>query len=210
MGRIFRFRHSSLDHLHRTLSECAESLPDGVRILDAGAGHCPYRELFGRAVYESADFCQVDRRYGAIDYVCDLKSIPVEAARFDAVVCTQVMEHVPEPQAVIAEFSRVLRPGGALWLSAPLYYEEHERPYDFFRYTQFGLRRMLETAGLEVESIEWLEGYGAALGHQLRKASRQLSIRPRDYGGGVAGWLGAGVSAVLRPCFALLTFMQIA
>ena len=63
---------------------------------------------------------------------------------------------------------------------------------------------MLETAGLEVESIEWLEGYGAALGHQLRKASRQLSIRPRDYGGGVAGWLGAGVSAVLRPCFALL------
>ncbi len=204
MPRFLRFRHSSLDHLGRAVDRCAASLSRGARVLDAGAGHCPYKSRFEHAAYESADFCQVDRRYAAIDHVCDLRRIPVDDGRFDAVLCTQVMEHVPDPQAVIHEFARVLRPGGALWLSAPLYYEEHERPYDFFRYTQYGLRQLLQTAGFEVESLEWLEGYGAALGHQLRKASRQLSVRPSDYGGGPLGWLGAAVSLVARPAFGLL------
>ena len=118
-------------------------------MLDAGAGRAQYRGLFAHAHYETADFLAVKgKKYARPDYVCDLAAIPVADARFDHVVCTQVLEHLPEPQRVIEELGRVLKPGGTLWLSAPLFYAEHERPYDFFRYTRFGLRQLLEGARL--------------------------------------------------------------
>lgn len=206
MGKLLRFRHASRDHLERFLAGRASGLPAGSRVLDAGAGHCPYRGLFAHAHYETADFCQVDRRYGQIDYVCDLRAIPAEPASYDVVVCTQVLEHLPEPQAVLREYARLLKPSGQLWLTAPLYYEEHEAPHDYFRYTQYGLRHLLAGAGFEVVEFEWLEGYHAALGHQLRKAGRSLSFRPRDYGGGLVGWIAAGAALGLQPTFSLLGY----
>ena len=83
---------------------------------------------------ESADF---DPRYSPT-HVCDLTQIPVGDDQFDAVVCNQVLEHVRDPVAVLREIRRVLRPSGRLIYSAPLFYEEHQQPYDFYRYTQYG------------------------------------------------------------------------
>jgi hypothetical protein len=74
-----------------------------------------------------------------------------------------------------------------LWLTAPLFYAEHEKPYDFFRYTQFGLRHLLEGAGFQVREIEWMEGYLGTLSYQARLLSRSLPSSPRDYGGGLRG-----------------------
>ena len=129
-------------------------------MLDAGSGRAPYRDLFTHARYETADFLAVKgKTYTEQDYVCDLADIPVEDARFDHVLLTQVLEHIPEPRLVLAELHRVLKPGGTLWLTAPLFYAEHEKPYDFYRYTQFGLRHLLEGAGFAVREVEWMEGY---------------------------------------------------
>lgn len=157
-------------------------------MLDAGSGRAPYRRLFDHARYETADFLAVEgKKYTEQDYVCDLARIPVEDARFDHVLLTQVLEHIPEPATVLAELHRVMKPGGTLWLTAPLFYAEHEKPYDFYRYTEFGLRHLLEGAGFEVREVDWMEGYLGTLSYQARLMSRALPSSPADYGGGLRG-----------------------
>ena len=136
-------------------------------VLDAGAGHGPYRQLFAHARYESADFAQLGTDYVPLDYVCDLTEIPVADSRFDAVFCNQVLEHLPDPLAALGELHRVLRPGARLLLTAPLFYQEHQVPYDFYRYTQFGLRHLVERAGFVVDELRWLEGYFGTLAYQF-------------------------------------------
>src|SRR5215218_8101655 len=180
--------NSSRAYLHSFLARAGRAVQPGQLVLDAGAGRAPYRRLFSHAGYETADFLAVKgKKYRQPDYVCDLADIPVDDARFDHVVLTQVLEHVPEPAKVLVELNRVLRPGGTLWLTAPFFYAEHERPYDFFRYTQFGLRHLLETAGFEVLEINWMEGYLGTLSYQARMMSTALPSSPRDYGGGLTG-----------------------
>jgi SAM-dependent methyltransferase len=163
--------------LEQFVSRAAAAVPPGSSVLDAGAGDCRYRRFFGERRYESADFCKVDKNYARVTYVCDLRQIPVTEASYDLVLCTQVLEHVKDPQGVMNEFARVLKPGGQLWLTAPLFYEEHELPFDFYRYTRYGLRHVVEMAGLEVERVEWLEGYFGTLSYQMQLAARSLSVR---------------------------------
>ena len=159
-------------------------------VLDAGAGRAQYRRLFSHARYETADFMAVaGKNYRRPDYVCDLVAIPVADARFDHVVCTQVLEHLPAA-ARDRGARRVLKPGGTLWLSAPLFYAEHERPYDFFRYTRYGLSACSPTRGFEVREIAWLEGYFGTLSYQARVLSRALPTARATYGGGVGGRAG--------------------
>jgi SAM-dependent methyltransferase len=175
-------------HLERWLEEAARRTAPGALVLDAGAGDQRYAHLFAHARYETADFLETPVRreggmYSPPTYVCDLTAIPVDSDRFDLILCTQVLEHLPEPVDALAELRRVLRPGGELWLSAPLFYVEHEQPYDFYRYTQFGLRHLAEKAGFEVASLEWGEGYYAAIALQLSTAARTISRRDVRYPG---------------------------
>ncbi len=198
--------NSSRYYLERFANEASASGPRGMRILDAGAGACPYRPNFeaNGHIYESADFGAVDKEYGHLTYRCRLDSIPVEAERFDLVFLTQVLEHLPEPLAVLQEMNRVLKPNGVLWASAPLYYEEHEKPYDFFRYTQFGLQHLLTAAKFDVDRLEWLDGYAGAVAHQYSRAAKFLPLHPRAYGGGLKGVATAAVVALHRPILALM------
>jgi SAM-dependent methyltransferase len=177
----------------------AASLPAGVHVLDAGAGPHPYRHLFAHTQYESADF---NGRY-APTYVCDLTQIPVSDGRYDAVVINQVLEHVPEPLAVLIELRRILRPGGRLIYSAPLFYEEHQQPYDFYRYTQFAIRHLFDRAGFRIERLDWLEGYFGTLGYQFATMGTALPRHPSHYGGGlrgvIAACVGVGVKVLAQP-----------
>ena len=68
-----------------------------------------------------------------------------------------------------------------------MFYAEHERPFDFFRYTQFGLRHLLESVGFQVEEIDWMEGYLGTLSYQARLMSQSLPSSSGDYGGGPSG-----------------------
>ena len=100
----------------------AESIPAGAMVLDAGAGEAPYKSLLAHAVYESADFEKIDKLYAETTYVCDLKEIPVGDQRYDFVLFNQVMEHLPEPAAVLRELYRVMKPGGRLIYTAPFFF----------------------------------------------------------------------------------------
>lgn len=201
VGRIHK--NPELVELRQRVDIWATSLPPRSRILDAGAGDSRYRDLFHDHVYESADFAQVQgKAYAPIDHVCDLRSIPVPSASFDAVLCTQVLAHLPEPLEALRELGRVMRPGGRLLLSCPFSFQENERPFDFYRYTRYGLSHLLKQSGFQVLRLEPLCGYLSLLQYQLGMASMRLPWRPSGYGGGPVGWIGAISALFLKPLFA--------
>lgn len=176
--------------LQQFAQRAAESAATGALVLDAGAGHGPYRSLFDHCRYEAADFERVPgKTYNGNDYICDLTQIPVEDHRYSVVLLSQVLEHLPEPVRVLTEMRRVLKPGGTIWASTPLFYEEHDTPYDFYRYTQYGLVHIFEQAGFQVREIDWLEGYLATVGYQLGVAAR-ASKQPLRWG----LWKAAGLA----------------
>jgi SAM-dependent methyltransferase len=170
-------------------------------VLDAGAGEAPYRRLFAHTQYETADFEKVNKAYAPSTYVCDLKNIPVEDARFDYIVFNQVMEHLPDPKAVLLELYRVLKPNGKMIFSAPLFYEEHEKPYDFYRYTQFGVYHLMQSAGFTVDRLDWLEGYFSTVGYQLDRMARYLPHKPNHLYPGIIGYILTPLMIFLKAVF---------
>ena len=138
----------------RWVAEQARELAAGSRVLDMGAGSCPYRQLFAHCRYETQDFANLNDEqlrhggYGSIDYRCDIASVPVADASFDAILCTEVLEHVAQPITVIKEMARLLRPGGRLLLTAPLGSGIHQEPYHYYGgFTPYWYREILGAAG---------------------------------------------------------------
>lgn len=206
INKYFRINSSRI-HLETFLKKAATDLLDGDLMLDAGSGDQRYKKFFPKVKYESADICKLERDYGDVSYVCDLKSIPVEDERFDAIICTQVLEHVNEPLEVLKEFHRVLKTNGNLYLTAPLYYPEHEIPYDFFRYTQFGHQYIFDKCGFTINKIEWMEGYYMTLSTQLWIAFDSLSFNYKNYGIGLFGLFILPLILLLKILFLFLGYL---
>jgi SAM-dependent methyltransferase len=124
--------------------------PGPARVLDYGCGGSPYRPLFGKCTYHRADLAggkNLDFEYGA-----DAR-LPCEVDGYDCVVSTQVLEHVQEPLFYLQECFRVLKPGGHLLLTTHGTYEDHACPYDYWRWTAFGLQRTIEMTGLKAREL---------------------------------------------------------
>jgi len=112
------------------------------RVLDYGAGNSPYRQYISCDRYVTADVSQ--NLAGNIEHLlAPGERLAVEAASFDAVLLLDVLEHVPDPDFVLGEIKRVLTACGRLFISVPFLYREHETPYDFSRYTMFGMRELI-------------------------------------------------------------------
>lgn len=200
--------NSSRCRLYLENKSFAENVPTGSLVLDAGAGDSPYRELFRHANYESADFLASDRKYVKPTYVCDLDSIPVTDGRFDFVVFNQVMEHLPDPKKSVSELFRVLKPSGKMIYTGPLFFEEHEQPYDFYRYTQFGVRHLFESAGFVVEKLDWLEGFFGTAGYALSVMARFLPCKPSEMpGAGILSLILCPAMFFLKAQFLLLSMI---
>lgn len=192
--------------LHRgpiagVVAAAAAALPAGTRVLDAGAGEAPYRPLFAHCEYVTQDWPgTVHPGARAADVVADLHDLPVPDAAFDAVICTEVLEHVAEPARVLDELVRVLRPGGSLLVTVPFVGPLHEEPHDHYRYTNHGLRGLLGRAGFTAIEVEPLTGYWATLSHVMRHAAMSttpVGVAPRPLAR-IAGSLMLVVSELLR------------
>ncbi|MGI9184285.1 MAG: class I SAM-dependent methyltransferase [Solirubrobacteraceae bacterium] len=154
------------------VSAVASQLPAGTRILDAGAGNAPYRELFAHCDYVTADWENSPHEHApVVDIHGSLEDLPLADSSFDVVLSTQVLEHVSEPLSVLRELHRITRPGGRVFLTVPLVWELHEEPFDYFRYTPHGVRHLLTAAGFVVESITPRNGYFTTLASLARTAT---------------------------------------
>jgi SAM-dependent methyltransferase len=120
-------------------------------LLDVGCGESPYESYLGHT--RSKRKCDYNAARGAVDFVSSAVCLPVKDNSFDAILCTEVLEHVPDPVATWREFHRVLRPHGRVLLSTPMYWPSHEQPYDFYRYPEHGLRWLATNAGFSVEAL---------------------------------------------------------
>jgi SAM-dependent methyltransferase len=121
----------------------------GAAVLDFGSGPAPYRSLFtGYDRYVTADLPGEHA-----DLTIEAGRVPAPDGAFDAVLSTQVLEHVPDPAAYLSEAHRMLAPGGTLILSTHGIYWYHPVPEDLWRWTGPGLRRQVERCGFAVTEL---------------------------------------------------------
>jgi len=140
------------------------------KLLDIGCGNKPYYEVVSPLIdeYIGCDIIQSsDQR---VDILCPANKIPLPDCTFDTVISTQTIEHVEDHQGLLDEAFRLLKPGGHLILSGPMYWPLHEEPYDFFRFTKYGLSYLLGNSGFQVIDIKSNGGKWTVAGQALLHA----------------------------------------
>ncbi len=159
--------------IRRFLEEQAVRLAADARLLDASAGNRPYQPIFARQAYESCDMPNGFYRCKH-DFECFLDAIPRPDGYYDAVVLTQVLEHVPNPEQVLRELARVTRPCGRLLLSVPLNGPLHGEPWHFYQYTHHGLGHLAQASGWRMVEGEKVGGAFWLLGKRLGELPGKL------------------------------------
>jgi SAM-dependent methyltransferase len=158
------------------------------RLLDVGCGQRPYESLFEPYVdeYVGIEHEEAFERTNASsanekpDLYYDGRRLPFEDKSFDTVLNVQVLEHTPEPGALVREMARVLKDDGLLILSAPFDFRLHEQPHDYFRYTPHGLRVLCDQAGLEIVEVHKHGSLWSIVAHKLNS---YLAFRVARLGG---------------------------
>lgn len=157
-------------------------IPSGSRILDAGAGEMRYKKFCKHLTYVSQDSANYTGKGDStglqtgkwdaakVDIISDIASIPVPDQSFDAILCSEVFEHIPEPSKALKEFARVLKPNGELILSAPFAALTHFAP-EFYSngYSEYWYRRMLPESGFKINKIIRNGTYFSYLAQEIRR-----------------------------------------
>lgn len=162
-GRLQQRRNSVLSRAYLVYRALWPPLADAARIatvecdasgkplvIDVGCGEKPYADFFEGARYMGVNYGMHD---ASPDVVGDAQQLPLKSNCADVVFSTQVIEHVPQPEKLVREAFRVLKPRGVLLLTGPFYWPLHEEPYDFFRFTRYGFEHLLASAGFKIISI---------------------------------------------------------
>jgi SAM-dependent methyltransferase len=166
--RFREFRHVSsrnwLSHhfLIQFLRDAAKQHATG-RLVDIGCGTKPYVSVFNPYVSQhlGVDMEKCPHGTDAVDVVGTAYDTTLPDNFCDTILCSEVLEHLEEPQRAVNEMYRILKIGGKVMLTVPFFWPVHEAPRDFYRYTNFGLRHLFETGSFEIVEIKPLTGFSA-------------------------------------------------
>ena len=125
------------------------------QVLDVGAGNQPFRPLLSSDVQYVAVDVSPTR---GLTVVGSALALPFAGKTFDGVICTEVLEHVPEPAQALREMYRILKPGGLLYVTVPMTWGLHYEPHDYYRFTRYGITYLAHQAGFQVTSVIQLGG----------------------------------------------------
>lgn len=179
------------------LEALRKNLPDfSGRLLDIGCGKMPYKPLILR---ESAavEYVGLDietaleyEKGMKPDFFWDGRTMPFDNDSFDSAIATEVLEHCPDPELVLRETLRVMKPGGHFFFTVPFLWNLHEVPHDEYRYTPFSLERHLRQAGFTNIELHATGGWHAAMAMMTGLWLRRSPLPPR---------LRKIMSAALKP-----------
>ena len=130
-------------------------------LLDLGCGKVPLYEAYREFITDNTcvDWDNKFHKNEYLDYALDLtKNLPFNDSEFDTIILSDVLEHIPVPEQLWKEMARILSTNGKIIMNVPFYYWLHEEPYDYYRYTEFALRRFVETSGLRLIQLEPIGG----------------------------------------------------
>lgn len=150
IGLVFNPFFFARKGLYRAIASLSGNIKG--KTLDIGCGSKPYQNLF----VSSTEYVGLEidtpesREKNQADYFYDGSAFPFDDSEFDSAVANQVFEHVFNPEEFLEEINRILKPQGTLLLSVPFVWDEHEQPYDYARYSSFGIKHLFEKHGFEI------------------------------------------------------------
>ncbi|OGW83515.1 MAG: hypothetical protein A2987_03850 [Omnitrophica bacterium RIFCSPLOWO2_01_FULL_45_10] len=143
-------------------------------VLDVGCGTRPHRRYLANA----GEYVGMDENKSvAPDVLGSAQEIPFPDAYFDCVLCTEVLEHLPEPEKAVNEIKRVMKKGGILYLTVPQEWGLHYEPNDYLRFTRYGIKYLLEKNGFRVEAVERIGGIFSLVGDRLVDVKTHIVTR---------------------------------
>ena len=187
-------------------------LPVGNKILDAGAGELRFKPYCDHLQYVAQDFGQYDGTgdtglhtgsfdNSLLDIVSDITDIPVDDNSFDAILCTEVLEHVPDAVAALKEFERVIKPGGTLLITAPFASLVHYAPFHFGGYSKYWYEHHLTKLGFEIELLD----HNGSWFHFLAQELRRSRFMGKNYSSTLLGFI---TRIAVIPILVLLTLLS--
>lgn len=148
--------------------EAIPLMKPGMMVLDAGSGHEHEQYLRRELLATGATLHTCDFSPGpGVDFTADVSALPFDTGTYDIVLSTQVLEHVQDPKKVVSEMARVLKPGGHLFLTTPQSSPLHNLPWNYFNFTNLGLRLLFDAAGLQILKEQAQGGHFALLAYNL-------------------------------------------
>ncbi|MFC1549983.1 class I SAM-dependent methyltransferase [Candidatus Neomarinimicrobiota bacterium] len=174
-------------------------LKNGLKILDAGAGQMRYKESCTHLKYISQDLAEYDGVGDSIglqkqaihdwnvDIISDISEIPEEDNSYDAILCTEVFEHIPDPLRVLQEFSRLLKPGGELILTVPVCSLTHQSPYYYYNgFSRNFFEYHLPQCGFNIKVLD----YNGNFFEYVAQEFRRIKTTARKYSKlGIIRWI---------------------
>jgi SAM-dependent methyltransferase len=149
LGIFFNPFYFSRKYIRDAIKELSPNISGNL--LDIGCGSKPYQSILSIHSHTGMEIdSEIARQKGIADIFYDGVTFPFPENSFDSALCNQVLEHVFNPDIFLSEIARILKPDGKLLLTVPFVWDEHEQPYDFARYSSFGVIALLEKNGFKV------------------------------------------------------------